>query len=118
MKYRIQLGEGAFAQVKQVQHKQTKHKLAVKIINKRKLTPEDAESLKREIKILQEMDHPNIVKLLDLFNEKLYIYLVTELVSAGELFDRIVKKEHYNESEARDVSRVMFGAIKYLRKWK
>ena len=56
------------------------------------------------------------MKLLDLFNEKSWIYLVTELVSAGELFDRIVQKDHYNESEARDVGRVMFGAIKYCRK--
>lgn len=88
----------------------------MKIINKRKLTPEDAEGLKREITILQQLDHPNIMKLLDLFNEKLWIYMVTELVSAGELFDRIVQKEHYDESEARDVGRVMFGAIKYCRK--
>ncbi len=103
--------------MKEATHIQTKVKSAVKIINKKKLTPDDASGLKREIVILQELDHPNIMKLLDLFNEQLWIYMVTELVSAGELFDRIVQKECYNEKEARDVSRVMFGAIKYCREY-
>lgn len=103
--------------MKEATHNSTQVKSAVKIINKTKLTRDDAEGLKREIVILQELNHPNIMKLLDLFNEKYWIYMVTELVSAGELFDRIVQRDHYDEAEARNVSRTMFGAIKYCRKW-
>lgn len=49
----------------------------------------------------------------EVFVEPTYIYLITELLSGGELFDRIVQKEYYDESEARDVSRLMFGALQY-----
>lgn len=69
--------------------------------------------MKREIDILKEIDHPNVIKLHDIFMEPLKIYLITEIASGGELFDRIVMKESYNEEEARDVCKIMFGAIRY-----
>ena len=108
-----QLGEGAFAKVRLGTKKDTDEKFAIKIVNKRDLSPDDAEGLKQEITILQELDHPNIMKLSDVFIEPQYIYLVTELLAGGELFDRIVQKEYYDESEARNVSRIMFGALQY-----
>ncbi len=82
-------------------------------MNKKKLTPDDAEGLKQEITILKELDHPNIMKLMDVYVETSFIYLVTELMDGGELFDRIVQKEYYDESEARNVSRIMFSALDY-----
>lgn len=108
-----ELGKGAFAPVKKATHKGSKTTCAVKLYQKDKLKPDDAEKLKREIVILQSLDHPNIIKLLDIFSEKVWIYLVMEYVPGGELFDRIVQKKSYNESEARDISRVMCQAMEY-----
>ena len=60
------------------------------------------ETLKREIDILRTMDHPNIIKLVDVFEDDKYLHLVTELCTGGELFDRIIEKTksaegHYSE---------------------
>mmetsp|Transcript_129 Transcript_129/g.188 ORF Transcript_129/g.188 Transcript_129/m.188 type:complete len:127 (+) Transcript_129:410-790(+) len=66
-----------------------------------------------EISILRELSHPNIIRLYDAFDEPLNYFLVTEMMSGGELFDRIVQKEAYNEKEARDVCKVLFDAIFY-----
>ena len=47
------------------------------------------------------MDHPNIIKLVDIFEENESVYLVMELCEGGELFDRIIEKGHFTESTAR-----------------
>jgi serine/threonine protein kinase len=47
------------------------------------------------------------------FKEQRYYFLVTELLEGGELFDRIVLKEAYNEKEARNVCKVLFEALAY-----
>jgi calcium/calmodulin-dependent protein kinase I len=70
-------------------------------------------ALKEEIDVLQELKHPNIINLHDVFKEKAFYYLVTEKMMGGELFDRIVQKSYYNEKEARDTCLILFNAIKY-----
>ena len=59
------------------------------------------------------MDHPNVVKLYEIFEDEENIYLVLELMTGGELFDRVVDKEHYSEKEAADTIRPIVDAIKY-----
>ena len=86
---------------------------AIKMVTKAKLSKEDEVALQDEIAVLKELGHPNIIKLYDVFDEKQYYYLVTEKMSGGELFDRIVKKSYYNEKEARDTCRVLFDALKF-----
>ena len=71
-------------------------------------------ALMDEIDVLKEMNHPNIIRLYDTFDEKDYYYLVTEKMMGGELFDRIVQKSYYNEKEARDTSVVLFEAMQYI----
>jgi len=60
------------------------------------------------------MDHPNVVKLYEIFDDDECMYLVLELMSGGELFDRIVEKEHYSEKEAADTIRPIVDAIRYF----
>lgn len=108
-----QLGEGAFSVVKDGTHKQSGESYAIKIVTKAKLTQEDEEALKDEISVLNELKHQHIIRLYDVFDESQYYYLVTEKMSGGELFDRIVQKSYYNEKEARDTCRILFEALRY-----
>lgn len=108
-----ELGSGAFSVVKEASKKPTGDSYAVKIVTKSKLTAEDEAALKDEIQVLQELNHPNIIRLYEVFNEKEFYYLVTEKMSGGELFDRIVQKSYYNEKEARDTCVILFRAMSY-----
>lgn len=113
-----QLGEGAFSVVKDGVHKQSGNSFAIKIVTKAKLTQEDEDALKEEIAVLKELKHQHIIRLYDVFDESQYYYLVTEKMSGGELFDRIVQKSYYNEKEARDVCKILFEALRYCHSHK
>jgi serine/threonine protein kinase len=73
----------------------------VKYIKKDMLTHEDKETILNEVRILGEMDHPNIVKLYEFYEESAYYCLVQEVCSGGELFDAIVKSGKFKENTAR-----------------
>lgn len=59
------------------------------------------------------MDHPNIVKCYDIYEDEKYIYIVMEFLQGGELFDQILKKEKFTEREARDIVAPIFDALDY-----
>lgn len=61
---------------------------------------------------MSNIDHPNIVKLFEVYEDKTKLYVVLELMTGGELFDRIVEKEVYNEKEAAEVIRPVVDAIR------
>jgi serine/threonine protein kinase len=88
--------------------------VAVKIVNRLKLHPKDIEDFLHEVVVLRTLDHPNIVKVLDFFDDTTQYFLVLEYVGGGELFDRLVEKASYTESEARDLAITMFKALKYV----
>lgn len=58
------------------------------------------ERFKQEILILQQLDHPNVLKLYEYFEDSRNVYLVTELCTGGELFDRIIAEEFFSEKES------------------
>ena len=62
--------------------------VAIKVLNKAKLGNK-IEDIKNEVKILHSLDHPNIVKYYETYDDKKYIYLVMEYCPNGELFDLI-----------------------------
>eukprot|EP01031_Cornospumella_fuschlensis_P032848 gene32848-39720_t len=107
------LGQGTFATVKMATCLSDNTKWAVKVIKRSALTSEDEESLKMEIQILQLTNHPNIVSVKEVFYCKNYVYLVMDLMTGGELFDRIVTKDHYSEQEAKGALSQIVIAIKY-----
>lgn len=107
------LGEGAFSVVIEATKKGSAESFAVKVVTKSKLTKEDEIALKDEIQVLNELKHHHIIRLYDVFEEKDFWYLITEKMTGGELFDRIVSKSFYNEKEARDVCKILFEAIGY-----
>ena len=99
--------------MKEVISRKTKVAYAAKIVIKSRLTREDEAALQDEIAILNNMNHENIIKLYEVFDEKEHYYLITELMLGGELFDRIVTKAFYNEKEARDVCKILFTALNH-----
>merc|ERR1712176_473408 len=89
------IGSGAFSEVKEVIHKENGTKCAVKILKKNVLKSSDISYLKEEIRVLQCLNHPHIVKLYGVSEEPYHYYLVTELVQGGELLRRVqAKKKH------------------------
>ena len=108
-----ELGRGSFAVVKSGTNRKTGEQVAIKIFDKATLEEDDELALQTEVDILSQMDHPNVVKLYEIFDEKEFMYLVMELMTGGELFDRIVEKEHYSEKEAADTIRPIVDAIRY-----
>ena len=61
-----------------------------------------------------QIEHPNIIALKEIFDSKSKLYLVMELVSGGELFDRIVEKGSYTEKDASILIKKVVDAISYL----
>jgi len=79
----------------------TGEKVAVKILEKHKIVEDiDVDRVTREIKILKLARHPNIVQLYEIIETPRQLYLITEYVPGGELFDYIVKHHRLKESEA------------------
>eukprot|EP00331_Platyophrya_macrostoma_P013003 CAMPEP_0176418970 /NCGR_PEP_ID=MMETSP0127-20121128/7781_1 /TAXON_ID=938130 /ORGANISM="Platyophrya macrostoma, Strain WH" /LENGTH=491 /DNA_ID=CAMNT_0017799383 /DNA_START=45 /DNA_END=1520 /DNA_ORIENTATION=+ len=107
-----QLGSGAYGIVYGGTHKKTGEKRAIKAINKEKV--EDKEAFENEISILKSLDHPNILKLFEIYDYKNAIYLVTELCEGGELFYYITKTKYLTEAQAAKIMRQIFSAIAYL----
>lgn len=109
-----ELGTGAFSVVKQCKRRVNGHLAAVKIIEKDKVSDDDLANLKEEMEILSSFNHEHIIKMEEYFDEPKYVYIVTELVAGGELFDRIVKKSYYSEKDARDLIRVFLKTMAYV----
>ncbi|KAG1703463.1 hypothetical protein DVH05_007411 [Phytophthora capsici] len=108
------LGSGAFSVVHIATHRETRKQVAVKCIAKASLGPQDVHSLKQEVEVMSSLNHPNIVPLLDYFEEERYYYIVTPLCTGGELFDDLVKRKSYTEEDARVLMRKLASAIDYL----
>jgi len=109
------LGYGAFATVFVGTHRPTKQKYAIKQVDRSKMFWGERDALKDEIKNLQLVRAgPNIVQLYEVFEEKEFCYLVTELMSGGELFDRIIEKKTFSEKEARTCCRCILSALEYM----
>lgn len=108
------LGHGSFAIVKLVQERVTGEKRALKIIAKRPLKENNEKMLHEEIAILGKVEHPNIIKMWDLYETREGVFIVTDLCRGGELFDRLVEKVHYDELDARHITRQIFEGIAYL----
>jgi len=108
------LGQGYFAVVKVATEKSTKNKVAVKFVNKKMV--EKAENLKTETSLLQRVNHPNVVKLLDICDTKDTLFIVMELMEGGELYEEIVKRKSFTEKDASYIMMQLFSALDYLHK--
>ncbi|PKA64033.1 Calcium-dependent protein kinase 1 [Apostasia shenzhenica] len=107
------LGQGQFGTTYLCIEKATGKEFACKSIAKRKLlTDEDVEDVRREIQILHHMSgHPNVISIVDAYEDAVAVHVVMELCAGGELFDRIINKGHYTEKAAADLARLIVGVV-------
>ncbi|XP_075921504.1 serine/threonine-protein kinase BRSK2-like isoform X4 [Petromyzon marinus] len=113
--YRLEktLGKGQTGLVKLGVHCVTGRKVAIKIVNREKLSESVLMKVEREIAILKLIEHPHVLKLYDVYENKKYLYLVLEHVSGGELFDYLVKKGRLTPKEARKFLRQIISALDF-----
>ncbi|ETV74200.1 CAMK/CAMK1 protein kinase, variant 4 [Aphanomyces astaci] len=111
-----ELGKGRFSHVREATHLVTNESFAVKVIDKTQLGITEKELLRTEIAILKLVKHPHIIHLKDVYENKHHIYIVTELLSGGELFNKIVGRSRYTEAESRTVMKPLFESVAYLHK--
>ena len=111
-----ELGTGAYAKVYRVQNKKTKEIFACKELARSKIN--NLEKFKNEINIMSKCDHPNIIKLYEIYEDPRYIELIMEQCLGGTLFDRLINRmeeedETFSEKEAAIIFKQIITAISY-----
>jgi len=111
------LGQGTFGIVVLAKHQITGEKVAIKILDKEKIIQEaDKTRIEREIKILKNLRHNNIVHLYDIKETSNSLYIIMEYIQGKELFDYIVSKKRLSEIEACNFYQQIISGIEYLGK--
>ena len=109
------LGAGAFGSVYKVLDNSSKMIRAMKIIKRENLKYQDDDQLfLKEIEILKNIDHPNIIKIYEYYMDSQQFYVITEYISGGELYDSISQWTDFNEPKAAYIMQQILSAIFYL----
>ncbi|KAK7116700.1 hypothetical protein V1264_002333 [Littorina saxatilis] len=111
------IGSGHFAVVRRCTHRKTGQAFAAKFIRKRRgggRKGAKMEEIVKEINILRCIDHPNVISLHEVYDTKMEVILVLELVSGGELFEYISEKEALSEEEASSFIKQILEGVKHL----
>jgi calcium-dependent protein kinase len=106
------IGQGSFGAVRLATHKKTGVKRAVKTL--KKSGPADLSTMRNEINVMKDLDHPHIVHLHEHFEDKFRIHLVMEVCAGGELFDRIIDVGRFTEGEAAIIMKQILLAVFYM----
>ena len=109
------LGEGNFSTVKLASHSLTGEKVAIKILEKTKVTKlEEKERINRELAIMRKLNHYNIAKLYQIVETKLTIYLIQENIPGKEFMEYLTKKGKLKEIEACKFFHQIISALEYM----
>ena len=115
-----QIGKGGYGKVFEVRNRNTGAIRACKYISKSKIKEKDLQRIRREINILKKADHPNIVKIYEVYETKRSIYLIMEKCNGGELFDKIIDKIGkgimFSEKETAKIILQIMSAVNYCHK--
>jgi calcium-dependent protein kinase len=107
------LGEGSFGYVSLGRDKATGCERAIKAVPKKKV---ERSELDAEIATMSLLDHPNIVKLYEVFEDRIHIHMVMELCTGGELFQRIVEEECFSERQAAAIMQQVMSGLHYIHR--
>jgi len=108
------LGEGTFGKVKYAINSETDERVAIKVLDKEKIQKQNmGAQIKREISIMKMVRNPHVVMLKEVLASRTKIFIVLELVTGGELFDKIVSEGRFNEDTARFYFRQLVSGVEY-----
>ena len=111
------IGEGTFGKVRLATHKLTNEKVAIKILEKDRITDVgDVERVAREIHILKIIRHPNLIQLYEIIETNKQLCLITELAPGGEVYEHIITNKRLKEEEACRIFQQLISGIEYLHK--
>ena len=109
------IGKGTFSKVKLGINKITGEKVAIKILDKSKIVEkEDLERIVREMSILSKMDHKNVIKVFQIYEDSNNFLIIMEYCEGGELFNYIVKKGRLSEEEASFFFYQIVNGVEYI----
>ena len=111
------IGTGAFSEVFECEHVVTKEMCAVKVINKNIFTNVEKLQVNNEIAILKLVDHPNVIKLKEIYEDANNIYIVLELIVDGDFFNFIHNKSCFKDDELKNIMKQLLDAIAYLHEF-
>ena len=110
------LGQGGFGVVKLAKAiNNASHKVAVKIVEKKRIKNK-MYMLLRELEILKKLDHPNVIKFYEIYQDAMYFYICQEYCSGGELLNRITKQKFFHEREAASIILKLLSAVNHMHK--
>ena len=109
-----ELGRGNYAVVHFAKRRSDGMPVAIKVLEKRGLNDKGVEQVQEEMTVLKQLDHPNLLKLVESCEDDERFFIVTELCDGGELFDRIVEREYYSEQDAQKILRDLASALLYM----
>ena len=107
------LGEGAFGKVGKCKNLTNGQICAVKMISKANMSKRELKELAKEIDIVKDLDHPNIMKMYESYEDKSFLYIVTELIEGGELFDELIRRKKLSEEDAASVIKQVLEVLSY-----
>ena len=109
------LGSGKFGLVKLGIDKKTGQKVAIKIMKKSSMDSSDLELVRTEIEILKICQHPNIIRLYNVFENADYMYIIMEYCSGGDLFSYLENRNfRVSEKRASTIIHKMATAVYYM----
>lgn len=99
------LGQGQFGQVKLANHKKSGMQVAIKTVKKKDMKSIEVYQQRREIEVLKMCQHPNIIKLIDLFENSDYYYIVIDYMAGKDMFDYLKARDFsISEERAKDLA--------------
>lgn len=111
------LGEGTFGKVKRALNTETQEWVAIKVLDKEKIHKQNmGTQVKKEISIMKMVRHVHVVSLKEVLASRTKIFIVLELVTGGELFDKIVAEGKFNETTARKYFQQLVAGTAYCHK--
>ena len=111
------IGRGSFSIVKLGENKITKEKVAIKIMQKNQSISQDSLiRIEREIKMLKSLNHENVIKIYNIFEDSKRFYIIMEFCENGELFNRIVEKKHLSEDESAIFYYQLINGLEHIHK--
>jgi len=91
--------------VRRATHKMSRVQRAVKVVRKEDLEFGERDALFGEIELLKELDHPNIGKVIEMFEDHKKLYFVNEMMLGGTIFEKLINEQHFSEAKAAKIIR-------------